>query len=159
MSSSPAASEGGISQLLHTEREMAPPEFLASRARLRDYDSEHLHSVQDPDGFWADVAGELEWFRPWDQVFEWTYPTFRWFLGGRCNITHNCLDRNVLQGRRNKVVVLRRERPLLSLTAPRELDFDELVRGQPPHCPPEVMESEDPHPGPDCHPERNRLCG
>src|SRR5213593_4871989 len=96
----------GISQLLHTGREVAPPESLATRARLSDYDSEYKRSVDDPDGFWADIARELEWFRPWDRVFEWTYPTFRWFAGGQCNITHNCLDRQVHGGRKNKVAYI-----------------------------------------------------
>src|SRR5574340_1092292 len=93
---------GEIKPLLKTGREVAAPRFLAAQARLRDYEAEYARSIQDPDGFWADVARELEWFRPWDKVFEWTYPTFRWYAGGQCNITHNCLDRNVAAGRRNQ---------------------------------------------------------
>ncbi len=100
------ASEAGLSQLLHTGREIAPPASLAAGARLRDYDAEYARSIQDPEGFWGEVARELEWFRPWDQVFEWTYPTFRWFVGGQCNITHNCLDRHARTWRRNKVAYI-----------------------------------------------------
>ena len=96
-------STGEISQLLQTGREVPPPAPLASAARLQDYDTEYRRSIEDPEGFWAKVAKELEWFRPWDRVFEWTYPTFRWFIGGQCNITYNCLDRNVQRGRKNKV--------------------------------------------------------
>ncbi len=53
----------------------------------------------DPEGFWAREAGRLPWFRAWERVFEWTPPTFRWYLGGRTNIAYNCLDRHVQAGR------------------------------------------------------------
>ncbi|HET9361729.1 MAG TPA: acetate--CoA ligase [Vicinamibacterales bacterium] len=53
----------------------------------------------DPDAFWARAAGELPWFRTWDRVFEWTYPTFRWFSGAETNLAHNALDYHVARGR------------------------------------------------------------
>ena len=53
----------------------------------------------DPDAFWARAAGELPWFRTWDRVFEWTYPTFRWFSGAETNLAHNALDYHVAHGR------------------------------------------------------------
>ena len=53
----------------------------------------------DVDGFWARAAAELPWQRPWDRVFEWTYPTFRWFGGGLTNLSQNCVDRHVAAGR------------------------------------------------------------
>jgi len=98
--------ETEISQLLHTEREIAPPASLVAQARMPDFAGEYRSSVEDTDNFWAGVARELEWFRPWDKVFEWTYPTFQWFGGARCNITHNCLDRNVRNGRKNKIAYI-----------------------------------------------------
>jgi acetyl-CoA synthetase len=52
-----------------------------------------------PDDFWARAARELPWFRPWDRVFEWNFPTFRWFVGGETNLAYNALDRHVLSGR------------------------------------------------------------
>jgi acetyl-CoA synthetase len=54
---------------------------------------------RDPDAFWARAAGELPWFRAWDRVFEWTYPTFRWFSGAETNLTYNALDYHVARGR------------------------------------------------------------
>jgi acetyl-CoA synthetase len=54
---------------------------------------------EDPDGLWARAAQELPWFRPWEQVFEWSYPTFRWFVGARTNLAWNALDRHVRAGR------------------------------------------------------------
>ncbi|MDO8493087.1 MAG: acetate--CoA ligase [bacterium] len=65
-----------------------------------DYQSLYERSIEDPEGFWASLAeNELEWFQKWDKVFEWNYPYHKWFLRGKLNITHNCLDRHVAAGR------------------------------------------------------------
>jgi acetyl-CoA synthetase len=98
--------ESGIEQLLRTETEFYPPKFLVEQARLRDYASEYQRSMDDPEGFWAGIARELEWFAPWKKIFDWNYPTFEWFQGARCNITYNALDRQVKSGRKNKVAYI-----------------------------------------------------
>jgi acetyl-CoA synthetase len=54
---------------------------------------------RDPEALWARAAGELPWLRPWDRVFEWTFPTFRWFVGAETNLSFNALDRHVAAGR------------------------------------------------------------
>jgi len=54
---------------------------------------------RDPDAFWARAASELPWFKTWDRVFEWTFPTFRWFIGAETNLAYNALDHHVAQGR------------------------------------------------------------
>ena len=51
------------------------------------------------DDFWARAAAELHWFRTWDRVFDWDFPTFRWFVGGQTNLAYNCLDYHVQNGR------------------------------------------------------------
>ena len=56
-------------------------------------------ALTDPDGFWARAADQLPWFRKWDRVFEWNYPTFRWFIGAQTNLAYNALDYHVSQGR------------------------------------------------------------
>lgn len=53
---------------------------------------------RDPEGFWARAARELPWFRTWDRVFEWTPPTFQWFVGAQTNLAYNAVDRHVLAG-------------------------------------------------------------
>jgi acetyl-CoA synthetase len=53
----------------------------------------------DPDGFWDRAARELPWFRTWDKVFEWTPPTFRWFIGAETNLCYNAVDHHVANGR------------------------------------------------------------
>src|ERR1700674_294274 len=54
---------------------------------------------RDPEGFWARAARELPWFRTWDKAFEWTPPTFRWFIGAETNLAWNALDHHVAHGR------------------------------------------------------------
>ena len=54
--------------------------------------------LEDPDGLWAEAAEQLPWFRHWERVLDWTPPTFRWFVGGRTNLSYNCLDAHVLRG-------------------------------------------------------------
>jgi acetyl-CoA synthetase len=53
----------------------------------------------DPEVLWADAAEQLPWFRKWDRVFEWNFPTFRWFIGAETNIAYNALDHHVAAGR------------------------------------------------------------
>ena len=95
-----------IDHLLKETDVIHPPQSLAANANLQDYEGEYQRSVQDPEGFWAAVASELQWFKPWDQVFQWDYPTFRWFTGAKCNITANCLDRHVNSWRKNKAAFI-----------------------------------------------------
>ena len=53
---------------------------------------------RDPDAFWEKAAKALPWFRPWNKVFEWTPPTFKWFVGAETNLSYNAVDRHVEAG-------------------------------------------------------------
>src|SRR2546421_147569 len=53
---------------------------------------------EDPEDFWGRAAEQLPWFRKWDRVFEWTPPTFHWFVGGQTNLAYNALDHHVKHG-------------------------------------------------------------
>jgi acetyl-CoA synthetase len=55
-------------------------------------------AASDPEAYWAEWARELDWFEPWHTVLEWTPPHAKWFLGGKLNVSHNCLDRHVEAG-------------------------------------------------------------
>ncbi len=55
-------------------------------------------ATTDPEGFWGRAAEALPWFRKWDRVFEWNFPTFRWFLGAQTNLAYNGLDYHVARG-------------------------------------------------------------
>jgi acetyl-CoA synthetase len=63
-------------------------------------------AAEDPDAFWGRAAEQLPWFRKWDTVFEWDFPTFRWFVGGRTNLAYNCLDHHVAAGRGDQTALI-----------------------------------------------------
>ena len=94
--------EQTISALLSEERVFAPPPAFASRAIVADR-SIYDRAAADPEAFWAEQAGHLEWSRPWDRVMDWTPPLVKWFDGGRLNVSVNCLDRHVRSGGGGKV--------------------------------------------------------
>ncbi|HZM01344.1 MAG TPA: acetate--CoA ligase [Planctomycetota bacterium] len=87
-----------------TEREAyPPPPAFAAQAHVKSLDEYrrlYEESVRDPEGFWARVARRITWQRPFDKVLEWefTTPRIAWFLGGRLNVSVNCLDRHVQAG-------------------------------------------------------------
>src|ERR1700761_3430916 len=66
---------------------------------LEEYHAHYKKSVEDPEGFWAEVAGHFPWRRPWDKVLEWNFtgPSVKWFSGAKLNITENCLDRHLTE--------------------------------------------------------------
>ena len=75
----------------------------AERALIDEaaYQAMYRRSIEDPDGFWADMADEhVDWFRKWDRVADWTFGgdvSIRWFDGAKVNVAHNCLDRHLAE--------------------------------------------------------------
>ncbi len=61
------------------------------------YDAAYKKSTEDPEGFWADVASSFQWRQPWEKTLDWNFiePHIKWFLGGKMNITENCIDRHL----------------------------------------------------------------
>ncbi len=53
---------------------------------------------ENPDAFWSSAADQLPWLRKWDSVFEWTPPSFRWFIGGQTNLSYSALDHHIKRG-------------------------------------------------------------
>ncbi len=94
--------QGQIDHLLQETSQILPPPALVQQAFLQDPDTAYKDSVEFPEAFWEEVANELSWFKRWDRVFQWDYPTFKWFLGAKCNITYNALDRQLANGNKNK---------------------------------------------------------
>ena len=87
-----------IDSILNEQRKFeCPPEFArqAHVKNLDEYDRLYKESVDDPDKFWARIAGELHWFKQWDKVLEWNCPWAKWFVGGEINLSYNCLDRHL----------------------------------------------------------------
>ena len=98
--------QGQIDHLLQESGAIQPGAGLVQQAFLQDYQDAYRRSTEETEAFWAEVAGELDWFKPWNKVFQWQYPTFQWFSGATCNITYNCLDRHVAGGRKNKAAFI-----------------------------------------------------
>ncbi|HXB91375.1 MAG TPA: acetate--CoA ligase, partial [Puia sp.] len=66
---------------------------------MEQYQAAYKKSVEDPEGFWADIAGHFNWHRKWDKVLDWNFadPQIKWFSGAQLNITENCLDRHLAE--------------------------------------------------------------
>jgi acetyl-CoA synthetase len=76
----------------------APPEFAAKAhvKSLEEYEALYKSSIEDPAAFWADAASCLEWFAPWSAVLEGDFPNAKWFVDGKLNLCHNCVDRHAI---------------------------------------------------------------
>lgn len=61
------------------------------------YNEAYQKSLDDPEGFWADIASSFQWKQPWEKTLDWNFiePHVRWFMGGKLNITENCIDRHL----------------------------------------------------------------
>jgi len=75
---------------------------------LREYQKIYRRSVSDPQGFWAEMAGELSWFKKWKKVLEYDFNEAEvgWFIGGKINVSYNCLDRHIETWRKNKAAII-----------------------------------------------------
>ena len=74
---------------------------------IEDYHKQYQKSIEHPENFWSEVAGTFTWRKKWDRVLEWdfTKPEVKWFIGGKLNITENCIDRH-LTHRANQTAII-----------------------------------------------------
>jgi acetyl-CoA synthetase len=93
-----------IAALLQEDRRFPPPAAFAKAANMAD--SSIYEKGRDLERFWEEHAKTFTWMRPWDQVLEWKAPFAKWFVGGKLNITANCLDRHLATWRRNKAAFI-----------------------------------------------------
>jgi acetyl-CoA synthetase len=74
---------------------------------MEQYERLYMDALADPDKFWSECASELDWFKQWDQVLDWSNPPFaKWFAGGKLNLSFNCLDRHLTGPRKNKAAII-----------------------------------------------------
>ncbi|MDA8204341.1 MAG: acetate--CoA ligase [Chloroflexi bacterium] len=90
-----------IEALFSEAREFPPPPEFAEHANMKA--DAYARADQDFEGFWAEQAERLSWFRKWDTVLEWDLPYAKWFVGGELNVAYNCVDRHVENGLGTKV--------------------------------------------------------
>ena len=98
-----------IESHLIEKRVLKPPKEFAKSARiksLQQYRRMYRESIRQPAKFWGREASELVWRTPWKKVFHWKAPFAKWFIGGKLNISENCLDRHLSGPRRNKAAIL-----------------------------------------------------
>jgi acetyl-CoA synthetase len=94
---------------LRENRVFAPPAEFVAKAHiqgLEQYEALYRRSVEDPEGFWGEAAGELDWFAPWSKVLVGEGSRAQWFVDGKLNLAHNCVDRHALGARKDKVALL-----------------------------------------------------
>jgi len=94
-----------IEALLKEDRRFPPAEAFQRQAIINDA-GVYARAAADPEKFWSDFAGELEWMAPWTRVLEWKAPHARWFVGGKINVSVNCIDRHIRGARRNKAAFI-----------------------------------------------------
>jgi acetyl-CoA synthetase len=103
------AASANITSVLKESRKFPPPADFAAQAHIKslaEYERVWQQARSDPEGFWAEKAKELHWFKRWDKVLVWNEPHAQWFAGGKINATYNCLDRHVQGGRANKAAII-----------------------------------------------------
>ncbi|MBV8115425.1 MAG: acetate--CoA ligase [Silvibacterium sp.] len=106
---SPITTDQDLDSILREDRVFPPPPEFAARAHIKsleEYEELYARSVGDPEGFWEEAARELHWFAPWTKVLDWNLPWAKWFVGGMINVSYNCLDRHVNNGKADKTAIL-----------------------------------------------------
>ncbi len=102
-------SSTSIESVLTETRSFPPSQEFAGAAHVKslaEYEALYERAAKDPDGFWAERAGELTWHTRWRKVLDWDLPDAKWFVGGKLNVAVNCLDRHVATWRRNKAAII-----------------------------------------------------
>ncbi len=99
-----------IESVLQEARKFEPSaEFIekSNFKSLQEYQDLRERSLEEPEKFWADLAqSQLHWFKQWEKVLDWQPPIAKWFVGGKLNISYNCLDRHLHSWRKNKAAII-----------------------------------------------------
>jgi acetyl-CoA synthetase len=98
-----------ITSVLKETRTFPPPTDFVAKAAINSreaYQRLFDHAKDNPEGFWAEQAESLAWVKRWDKVLVWNEPHAQWFVGGKLNVSANCLDRHLAGPRRNKAALI-----------------------------------------------------
>ena len=130
-SSTPAVASQDLESTLREDRIFPPPPEFAAKAHIKsleEYETLYARSIADPEAFWAEAASELHWFEKWTKVLDWQLPVAKWFVGGKINLSYNCVDRHALGSRANKTAILWEGEPVDSSSKAevRKLTYAEL---------------------------------
>ena len=101
--------DNNIESHLIEKRIFKPAKEFAAKARIKSLDQYrrmYRESIKRPVKFWTREAKELRWRAPWKKVLQWKAPFAKWFVGGKLNLSENCLDRHLAGHRRNKAAII-----------------------------------------------------
>jgi acetyl-CoA synthetase len=103
-----STASSNITSVLKETRKFPPPAgFTPVHIKsMAEYERLFQKAKDDPQGFWAEQAESLHWFKRWDKVLEWTEPHAKWFTGGKINVSYNCIDRHLDGPRKNKAAII-----------------------------------------------------
>ncbi len=102
-------SSPNVKSVIHETRVFAPSATFSDNAHvgsMKKYVKMHRASLKNPDKFWGEAAESLTWFKKWKKVLVWKSPVAEWFVGGRINVSYNCLDRHLNGVLRNKAALI-----------------------------------------------------
>ena len=94
-----------IQALLKEGRKFPPPKSFVKAAQVKS-PALYKEAARNPVAFWEKQARALRWMKPWRKALEWKLPYAKWFIGGKLNVSDNCLDRHVETARRNKAALI-----------------------------------------------------
>jgi len=120
---------GAIENLLREERTFPPPASFVADALLSDRDI--LARTASEEGFrafWTEEGNRLDWMEPWSELYSWEVPYAKWFIGGKLNVSVNCLDRHVAAGLGDRVAYFWEGEPGDSRTITYAELLDEVCR-------------------------------
>jgi len=104
------STSGQIDTVMIEDRLFPPSEEFASKCAIGSmeaYQTLYDEAKANPEAFWDKLAkAELHWFKPYDTVLEWQVPNVKWFVGGKTNVSYNCLDVHLATARRNKAAII-----------------------------------------------------
>jgi acetyl-CoA synthetase len=98
-----------ITSLSKEKRVFKPKEPFSGRAYIKtmaQYKKMYNESIRNPEKFWSNIAQDLYWFKRWKKILDWKVPHSKWFVGGKTNISYNCLDQHLSSWRRNKAAII-----------------------------------------------------
>jgi acetyl-CoA synthetase len=105
MAKTAAGGSTPIEALLKERRKFPPPKAFAKAAHA-NRPSVYTDAAKNPNKFWEGWAKQLRWFKPWKKTLEWKAPNAKWFIGGKLNVSDNCLDRHIDTPRRTKAALI-----------------------------------------------------
>jgi len=105
----PSNPADSISSVMKETRVFPPPESFANTAHVSSFAALkklRTAALRNPETYWETQAQQLEWFTPWRKALQWKHPHAQWFVGGKINLTVNCLDRHCATWRKNKAALI-----------------------------------------------------